>query len=127
MGLNVMRVRERFAQSDDWSRIGEVLLDTPNDFSLAHSRQVRDAAIGMGFAGTDRKTHTSPGLRAARQDRYRAAPPRLGVNALPQTSDFEPRRVLLGPGAVALRTDHGNVACPRKVVMSCLSKVEMSP
>ena len=32
MGLNVMRVRERFAQSDDWSRIGEVLLDTSNHF-----------------------------------------------------------------------------------------------
>jgi hypothetical protein len=32
MGLNVMRVRERFAQSDDWSRIGEVLLDTSDHF-----------------------------------------------------------------------------------------------
>ncbi len=36
MGLNVVRVRERLAQGNDRPRIGEVLLDPSNYFSLAH-------------------------------------------------------------------------------------------
>jgi hypothetical protein len=39
VGLNVVRVRKRLAQRDDWPRIGEVLLDTSNDASLAHSHR----------------------------------------------------------------------------------------
>jgi hypothetical protein len=36
MGLNVVRVWERLAQSDDRTRIGEILLDRSDYFSLAH-------------------------------------------------------------------------------------------
>jgi hypothetical protein len=33
-------IRERLAQRDDWPRIAEVLVDTPNDFPLAHSHKI---------------------------------------------------------------------------------------
>ena len=36
MGLNVVRVWERLAQGDDRTRIGEILLDLSDYFSLAH-------------------------------------------------------------------------------------------
>jgi hypothetical protein len=35
MSLNVVRVWERLAQGDDWTRIGEILLDLSDYFSLA--------------------------------------------------------------------------------------------